>query len=81
MSYGEYIKSRNKKEKITIKQASQLMGKSEAFVRIAMQRRIINIGECLKKDGCKRYDYHINPVLFYKYLDEYKKPSFKTFGL
>ena len=56
MNYKEYVEKRNKENKITIKKASELMGKSQSFVRIAMQRNLINIGVCLKKEGSKRYD-------------------------
>lgn len=76
MNYKEYVEKRKKENKITIKKASELMGKSQSFVRIAMQRNLINIGTCIKKEGCKRYDYYINPELLYKYLEEEKKPHF-----
>lgn len=76
MNYKEYVEKREKENKITIKKASELMGKSQSFVRIAMQRNLINIGVCLKKEGSKRYDYYINPKLFYEYLGENKKNIF-----
>jgi len=66
--YTEYYDKKDKIEKITIKKASEMLGKSQPFVRIAMQRNLINIGICVKKQGSKRYDYYINPKLFYEYL-------------
>lgn len=66
--YTKYHNEKDKKEKITIKMASEMLGKSQPFVRTAMQRNLINIGVCVKKSGSRRYDYYINPKLFYEYL-------------
>lgn len=75
MNYKEYLEKERKGQlqkiqpkNISVEQASKLIGKSQQWVRIAMQRNIINIGTCIKRDGCKRYDYYINPTLLYKYL-------------
>lgn len=75
MTYKEYLKQQQKEQpkNISVEQASKLIGKPTQWVRIAMQRNIINIGTCIKRDGCKRYDYYINPTLLYKYLGQEPK--------
>lgn len=68
MNYKEYVEKRKKENKITIKKASELMGKSQSFVRIAMQRNLINIGTCIKKRAVKgmitisTQNYYINTL-------------------
>ena len=48
---------------ITVKEAARLMGKSEQFVRIGLQRGLLPIGSAiLGKRG--RYSYYISPELF-----------------
>ena len=57
-----------KKRRITVQDAAKLMGKSEMFIRIGLQRGILPFGTALKIDGKSKYSYHISPKLFEEYL-------------
>jgi hypothetical protein len=54
--------------KITIKECAKLMGKSEMFVRIGLQRGLLKIGTAFKIEGNNKYSYHISPKLLNDYL-------------
>lgn len=56
------------KQNITIKKAAKLMGKSEMFIRIGLQRKLLPFGTAIKLDGKSKYSYHISPKLFKEYL-------------
>lgn len=47
---------------ISVKQAAQLMGKSEQFVRIGLQRGLLPIGQAIKMSSM--WTYYISPKLF-----------------
>lgn len=53
-------------ERITIKQAAEIMGKSEQFVRIGLQRGLLPFGVAVKKSTT--YSYYISPRQFYEYV-------------
>mgnify|MGYP005759090469 CR=1 FL=1 len=53
-------------EKITIKDASKIMRKSEQFIRLGLQRGTLPIGSAVKMP--KRWNYFISPKLFYEFL-------------
>ena len=55
-----------KNNNISIKEASRLMGKSEMFVRVGLQRGILPIGVAVKTSS--KYTYHISP----KQLSDYR---------
>lgn len=52
-------------QEISVKKAAQLMGKSEQFVRIGLQRGLLPIGQAIKMSSM--YTYYISPKLFYEY--------------
>lgn len=52
--------------KITVKEAAQILGMSEMFVRIGLQRGKLPIGTAIKLNG-KHYTYYISPKLFKDY--------------
>lgn len=54
------------KKNIKVKEAARLMGKSEMFVRIGLQRGTLKFGTAEKLSS--KYTYHISPKLFYEYL-------------
>ena len=56
----------DRKKKITVKVAAELMGVSEQFVRVAMQQHELPIGTAVKLSGSK-YTYYISPKLFTEY--------------
>ena len=57
-----------KPEKITVAKAAELMGKSQMFVRIGMQRGVLPIGEAMMLPGSTRWCYYISPTLLRKYI-------------
>ena len=76
MSYANIIKQRQKDSKITIKKASELMGVSLQTTRMLIRSGKVNFGTCIKEDGKDRYNYIINPKLFYEYLGKDNKNKF-----
>lgn len=61
------------KKKITIKEASLLMKKSEQFIRVGLQRNLFPFGTAVKMSS--RWSYYISPKLFYEYVGK-KEDSF-----
>lgn len=51
---------------ITIKQAAEIMGKCQQFVRIGLQRNLLPFGTAIKTTN--RWNYYISPKLFYEYV-------------
>ncbi len=51
---------------IKVKEAAKLMGKSEQFIRIGLQRGLLPFGNAIQNPGGK-YSYYISPELFEKY--------------
>lgn len=57
-----------KKNNMTIKEVAKLLGKSEMFVRIGIQRHLLPFGTAIKLPERERYSYHISPEAVYKYI-------------
>jgi len=53
-------------QKITVKEAAEIMGVSQQFIRIGMQRNQLPIGTAVKLSSI--WTYHISPKLFYEYI-------------
>jgi hypothetical protein len=51
---------------ITVKQAAEIMGVSQQFVRIGMQRGQLPIGTAVKMSSV--WTYYISPKKFYEYV-------------
>ena len=51
---------------ISVKEAAKLMGKSEMFIRIGLQRDILPIGNAVKLSS--KYTYYISPKLLEEYI-------------
>lgn len=49
-----------KKAKVTIKRAAEILGKSQQFVRIGLQRKILPFGVAMQMPGKTTYTYHLN---------------------
>lgn len=49
-----------KKAKVTIKRAAEILGKSQQFVRIGLQRKILPFGVAMQIPGKTTYTYHIS---------------------
>jgi len=54
-------------ENVSIKEASERLGKSQQFVRVALQNGTAPFGMAVKMKG-SRYSYHISRHSFEKYL-------------
>ncbi len=53
---------------ISVKQAAEIMGKNQQFIRIGLQRNLLPFGTALKtNDRNRRYSYYISPELFKRY--------------
>lgn len=55
------------KKKMSVKEASILLGKSPEFVRVGLQRKLLPFGTAVKLSS--RWSYHISASLFYEYLN------------
>ena len=51
---------------IPVSQAARLLGKSEQFVRIGLQRGFLNFGSAVKNGS--KYSYHISPYKLFNYI-------------
>lgn len=50
---------------ISVKQAAQVLGKSEQFIRLGLQRKELPFGTAVRTSS--QYTYHISPKLFEDY--------------
>ena len=60
----------NRPLKISVKQAAEILGVSQPFIRIGMQRKQLPIGTAVQMSSI--WTYHISPKLFYEYIGEIK---------
>lgn len=51
---------------IKVEKAAQIMGKSQQFVRVGLQRGLLPFGTAIKMSSM--WTYHISPKLFYDYV-------------
>ncbi|SHH86164.1 hypothetical protein [Desulfosporosinus lacus] len=51
---------------LTIHEAAKIMGKSDQFVRIGLQRGILPFGSAVKLST--KWTYYISPSRFYEYV-------------
>lgn len=56
-------------QKISIDEAARRLGKSQQFIRIALQNGVAPFGFATKGTG-STYDYHISPKLLNEYIGE-----------
>lgn len=52
---------------VSIQRASELMGKSQQFIRVCLQRGTLPIGNAEKMPGSTKYNYYISPKLLSDY--------------
>jgi hypothetical protein len=52
---------------ISVKEAALILGKSQQFVRIGLQEKVLPIGTAVKMSSM--WTYHISQKLFYEYVD------------
>lgn len=53
-------------QNVTVKDAAKILGKSEQFVRIGLQRNLLPIGTAVRMSN--RWTYHISPKLLEEYV-------------
>lgn len=58
-------------KQISIKQAAEIMGKCQQFVRVGLQRGLLPFGTAVMV--ATRWNYYISPKLFYEYVGEPKE--------
>ena len=58
---------------IKVSEGAKLMGKSEQFVRIGLQRGLLPIGTAIKTGS--KYSYYISPKLLEEYIGKDKKEN------
>ncbi len=58
-------------KKISVKDAAAILGKSQQFVRVGLQRERLPIGTAVKMSS--RWTYHISAKLLQEYVGEIKE--------
>ena len=53
--------------KITTAEAAEILNASPQFVRVAMQRGVLNIGVAMQMPNSSHWTYNISPKLLEKY--------------
>lgn len=66
-------------KEVTVAKAAKLMGVSEQFIRIGLQRQILPIGHAVKMK--KHWTYYISPLLFEQYTGKKIMPPAATDGI
>lgn len=57
---------------IKVSDAAKIMGKSQQFIRVGLQRNLLPFGTAIKMTTM--WTYHISPKLFYDYVGlEYRE--------
>jgi hypothetical protein len=59
---------KNNNKKLTTQQVARIMGKSDEFVRVGLQRGILPFGYAFKLPERKKYSYYINPKQFEEFI-------------
>lgn len=65
MDFQEFLDNMEVKN-ISIKEASQLMGKSEQFIRVGLRNKRLPFGVAVQLSS--QWTYYISPKLFYEYI-------------
>lgn len=64
-------------KKIPVAKAAEIMGVSKEFVRIGLQRGVLDFGVAVKLSS--RYTYYINPQRFENYIRDLNKSKGKNY--
>lgn len=57
--------------RVSVKEAAEILGVSQQFIRIGMQRGLLPIGTAVKMSS--RWTYHISPKLLEEYVGQFNK--------
>ncbi|SET56404.1 hypothetical protein SAMN05660297_02782 [Natronincola peptidivorans] len=63
------------KKKISVKDAAEIMGKSQQFVRIGLQRGLLPFGTAVKMSSM--WTYYISPKQFHEYVGDDEQATTK----
>lgn len=66
--YLDTVRKECEMERVKVSEAAKLLGVSEQYVRIGMQRGLLPIGSCVKTST--KWTYHISPYLLRQYIGE-----------
>lgn len=72
--YYEILNDNKTYEKITVKEAAKIMGKSNQFVRMGLQQKTLPFGAAVKMSG-EKFSYYISPKKFYEFVGKTKKDA------
>lgn len=67
--------------RIKVQQAAELSGRAAQYIRIAMQRDLIDIGTAIKMPGSTKYYYDIRPQKLAEYLGISVKNMYEKLGI
>lgn len=56
---------------LSVSDAARLMGKSNQFVRLGLQKGLLPFGTAVKTSS--KYTYYISPKLFFEYVGDMKE--------
>lgn len=56
------------KQIISVKEAAEIMGKSQQFIRVGLQRGLLPFGTAVKMSS--KWTYYISPKLFNEYVGD-----------
>lgn len=57
------------KNNVSIKEAAELMGVSQQFLRIGLQQNVFSFGAALKLNGSSKFTYYISRKKLYEYIE------------
>ena len=63
----------NPENRLTVKEVAQLMGKSQQYIRVGLQRGLLPFGIAFKMENSSFYSYYISPKLFFEYTGKNPK--------
>lgn len=67
--------------RIKVQQAAELSGRAAQYIRIAMQRNLIDIGVAMRMPGAKKYYYDIRPQKLANYLGISVESMYEKLGI
>jgi hypothetical protein len=62
-------------QKISVKEAAEIMNKCQQFVRVGLQRDLLPFGTAVKMSS--KYTYYISPKLFWEYVGTQEENNLK----
>ena len=57
-------------QNVSVKDAAIVLGKSQQFVRVGLQKGVLPIGIAIKMNGSSKWTYHISKKKLQEYIGE-----------